>query len=40
MSLMRPTMFREPSASIVARSPVCIQRAASMDSAVFWGSSQ
>ncbi len=29
-SLMRPTMLQKPSASITARSPVCIQRAASI----------
>ena len=37
---MRPTMLTYPSASMVARSPVCIQRAASMASAVFSGSFQ
>ena len=40
MSLIRPTMFTYPSARIVARSPVCIQRAWSIAAAVFSGSSQ
>ena len=40
MSLMRPMMDRYPASSITARSPVCIQRAASMTSTVRSGISQ
>jgi hypothetical protein len=40
MSLMRPTMLQKPSSSITAMSPVCIQPALSMASAVLASSPQ
>ena len=40
MSLIRPTMLRYPASSITARSPECIQRAASIASSVLLGSFQ